>query len=330
MFDSRHLSRRQVLAGASASAALSMLSVPARAKAPLQGTPAPGFYRFRIGAFEATVVSDGPLDMGEPKDGVFHGLSKDQMIRGLTDNFLPVDNVRMEQNALVINTGDRLVLLDTGCGSSRMFGQSAGRLLGNLKAAGIDPKDIDAVVLTHAHPDHCWGLAADDGVPHFINAQIYVAQADLEFWTDESKIGGPAADMMKAMIGGTRKQLLPLRDRVQFVKDGQEVIPGIQAMAAPGHTVGHTVYIITSEGKTLVNAGDSAHHHVLVTENPRLKFVFDTDGDQAVASRLRVFDMLTKDRVPFVTYHFPWPGLGHLAKAGDGYRYVPASLQTVL
>jgi glyoxylase-like metal-dependent hydrolase (beta-lactamase superfamily II) len=331
MIDSMQtLSRRRLLAGASAAAALAALGSPALAKAPQQNTPAPGFYRFKIGAFEATVVSDGPLDMGEPKDGVFVGLSKDEMVRGLTDNFLPIDNVRMEQNALVINTGDRLALLDTGCGSSRMFGSNSGRLLANLKAAGIDPKDIDAVILTHAHPDHCWGLAANDGVPHFINAQIYMAQADLEFWTDEGKIGGPMADIMKAMIAGTRKQLLPLRDRVVFVKDGQEVIPGIQAMAAPGHTVGHTVYVVTSDGKTMCNAGDIAHHHVLVTEQPKLKFAFDTDGDQAVASRLRVFDMLVKDRIPFVTYHFPWPGLGHLAKNGDAYRYVPATLQTVL
>src|SRR5262245_42369523 len=181
------LSRRHLLAGASASVALSAMAVPAYAKAPLQNTPAPGFYRFKIGAFEATVVSDGPLDLGEPKDGVFQGLSKDDMVRGLADNFLPVDNVRMEQNALLINTGDRLALLDTGCGASRMFGQNSGRLLANLKAAGIDPKDIDAIVLTHAHPDHCWGLTASDGVPHFINAQIYMAQSDLEFWTDESK-----------------------------------------------------------------------------------------------------------------------------------------------
>jgi glyoxylase-like metal-dependent hydrolase (beta-lactamase superfamily II) len=330
MINSTSLSRRHLLAGASAATASALFAGPAPAKAPLQGTPAPGFYRFKVGAFEATVVSDGPLDLGEPKDGVFMGLSTQDMTRALTDNFLPLDNVRLEQNTLVINTGDRLALLDTGCGSSRMFGQHAGRFLGNLKAAGIDPKDVDAVLLTHAHPDHCWGVLTDAGAPHFPNAQIYMAQADLEFWTDESKAGGPAADMMKAMIGGTRKQLLPLRERIVFVKDGQEVIPGIQAMAAPGHTVGHTVYVITSQGKSLVNAGDIAHHHVLVTEQPKLKFAFDTDGDQAVASRLRVFDMLVKERMPFVTYHFPWPGLGHLAKNGDAYRYVPAVMQTVL
>ena len=101
-------------------------------------------------------------------------------------------------------------------------------------------------------------------------------------------------------------------------------------MAAPGHTVGHTVYLITSQGRTICNAGDIAHHHVLVVENPRLAFVYDTDGQQAVASRLRVFDMLASQRIPSITYHFPWPGIGHIGKQGNGYRYFPALMQTVL
>jgi glyoxylase-like metal-dependent hydrolase (beta-lactamase superfamily II) len=323
------LSRRRLLAGASVAAAASFVggASPVMAKAPMQNTQAPAFYRFKVGAIEATVVSDGPLPMGEPKPDVFVGLSKEQLTKALTDNFLPTDNVVLEQNALVINTGDKVALFDTGMGTDKMLGPSTGRLLTNLKAAGIEPKDVDAVVLTHAHADHCFGLMTDDGTRNFPNAQIYIAQSDFDFWTDEAKLGN---EMLKAFIAGARKQLLPNRDRMVFVKDGQEVLPGVQAMSAPGHTVGHTVYMITSQGKTICNGGDIAHHHVVVVENPRLAFAYDTDGKQAVASRLRVFDMLATQRLPLLAYHFPWPGMGYLAKQGDGYRYFPALMQTAL
>ena len=168
---------------------------------------------------------------------------------------------------------------------------------------------------------------ADDGSRNFPKAQIYMAQADLDFWTDEGKLTDP---QLKDFIAGTRKHLLPNRDRMVFVRDGQEFLPGIQAMAAPGHTVGHTIYVITSQGKTLCNVGDIAHHHTMVVENPRREFVFDTDGKQAVASRLRVFDMLASQRVAAVTYHFPWPGLGNIGKRGEAFRYYPMPLRTVL
>ena len=325
--DRSSLSRRQILAAGAASLSYATLPRAAFAKAPMANTQAPAFYRFKVGGFEATVVSDGPLHMGEPNAGVFSDVNKEQMVKELTDNFLPTDDVLLEQNALVINTGERVVLFDTGVGSTKIMGPDSGRLISSLKAAGLDPKDVDAVVLTHAHPDHCWALMADDGSRNFPNAQIYMAQADLDFWTDEGKLTHP---QLKDFVAGTRKHLLPNRDRMVFVRDGQEFLPGIQAMAAPGHTVGHTVFVVTSQGKSLCNAGDIAHHHTMMVENPRRAFSYDTDGKQAVASRLRVFDMLASQRVASVTYHFPWPGLGHIGKQGDGYRYFPMPLRTVL
>jgi glyoxylase-like metal-dependent hydrolase (beta-lactamase superfamily II) len=323
--DRFNLSRRHVLAGLSATAALS--GTPAFAKAPMLNTQAPAYYRFKIGAFEATAISDGPLHLGEPQPNIFVGVGKEEFTKALSDNFLPTDNVKLEQNALVVNTGERLVLFDTGTGAQKLMGPDTGRLFANLKAAGIDPKDIDAIAITHAHPDHCWGLLSESGERNFPNAQIYLSQADFDFWTDEAKL---SVDAIKAFVDGTRKQLLPNRERIVFFNDGQEFLPGIQAMAAPGHTVGHTVFMVTSQGKTLCNAGDIAHHHVLVPQNPRLEFLFDTDGKQAVASRIKVFDMLAAQRIPLLAYHFPWPGIGYLGKQGEGYRYYPSPMQTAL
>lgn len=322
------LSRRGLLIGAGLSALGGALAPAglAHARAPMIGTAAPAVHRFKIGAFEATAISDGPLVMGEPSANVFKGLSKEAFSKVLGDNFLPTDVVRLDQNVLVVNTGEKLVLFDTGVGSTRLMGDLTGRMLANLKAAGVAPADIDAVVLTHAHPDHCWGLMGEGGL-NFPNAQIYMSQTDLEFWTDPAKASMPG---IGGFIEPTRKQLLPNRERIVFVKDGQEVLPGIEAIHTPGHTVGHTSYVVTSDGKALCVAGDIVHHHVISLETPKLEFAYDTDGLQSVASRLRMLDMLANRRIPMLAYHFPWPGIGYVSKHGDSYKYVPAALQTVL
>jgi glyoxylase-like metal-dependent hydrolase (beta-lactamase superfamily II) len=299
------------------------------AAAPMSNTQAPYFFRFNHGRMQGTVVSDGPLPLGEPS-GVFFGTSKEEFARMLSSNYLSPTNVVLEQNALVINTGDNLVLFDTGMGSSTMFGPTTGKLLASLKASGIDPRDIDAVVATHGHGDHVWGIIGDDGTPHFPNAQIYISQADFDFWTDEASLQMKEPAYMKTFVGGARKNLLPLRDRIVFVKDGQEFLPGIQAIATPGHTVGHMVYMITSGGKSLCNIGDLAIHQILLVEKPRIEYAYDTDPKQSANTRVRILDMLAAQRIPLLAYHFPWPGIGHIGKQGDGFRYYPAPMQMVL
>jgi glyoxylase-like metal-dependent hydrolase (beta-lactamase superfamily II) len=322
------ISRRTAILGAGAvtsAAALAAGAPGAAAKAPFAASQVAYWYRFPVGKFQATVVSDGPLPLGKPAD-TMKAVAESELTKSLADNFLPTDNVVLEQNALVLNTGTRLVLFDSGMGTSRMFGPTSGRLLRSLREAGINPAQIDDVVCTHAHIDHVGGLASATGVRYFPNATIHIAKSDYDFWTAEAKV---ADKDLGAFVKHARQNLMPYRNRLKFVEDGKDVLPGVQAMSAPGHTVGHTIFVIKSENKTLVFTGDTTHHQVLLTERPRTEFAYDTDPKLAVQSRLKVLDMIAKDRLPMLAFHFPWPGVGHLARQGDGYRYYAQPMEIV-
>jgi glyoxylase-like metal-dependent hydrolase (beta-lactamase superfamily II) len=326
MRDLNLLSRRSLLQGGSALAAAGLMGVaPAAAKAPMTNSQAPTFYRFKLGTAEATIVSDGPLPLGDPTQA-FLGLTKEEIARQLDSNFLPLANAVLEQNSLIVNTGNQLILFDTGMGSAKDFGDTTGKLLNSIKQAGIDPKDIDAVVMSHAHIDHLGGNVGDDGKSNFPNAQFYIQQSDLEFWTDEKLASGP----LKSFLAQAKKNLLPVRDRIVFFKDGQEFLPGITAIGAPGHTVGHTIFNISSGGKSIAYIGDLTHHPVLLMEKPLTEFAYDTDPKQAAQSRVRLLNMLAANKTPILAYHFAWPGVGHVAKQGDGFRYFPSPMQMAL
>src|SRR3954452_19028962 len=194
------VSRRSLLAlGAGLGA--SLMGGSALAKAPKLGTQSPYFHRFNLGGAEVTVVSDGPLPLGDPS-GTFVGVPKEEVKKMLSDNFLSPENVVLEQNSPIVNMGDKLVLFDTGMGSSKAFGPTTGRQQKSMAEAGIKPEDIDAVVFSHAHIDHIGGVVGEDGKPLFPNAQYYITQSDFDFWIDkDNKLG----DAWKDFVAHARK-----------------------------------------------------------------------------------------------------------------------------
>lgn len=322
------ISRRALLGAAAATLATPALvtaATEARAAAPFRNDLPPAWYRFKLGGYELTIISDGRLPLGKPEPA-FPASPPEEIRNLLTSNFLDPASATLEQNALVLNTGRQLILFDTGMGesmgaASQMFGPTTGKLLANMKAAGIEPSQIDMVVLTHAHCDHCWALVDAQGNRNFPNAQVAVSETDLRFWTDDSNKKGP--DFMVPFIDGAKKNLAAYRDRMVMVQDGKEVVPGVTAYATPGHTLGHMVYFISDGNNTIVNTGDLAHHQVLLLKKPLWEFAFDTDPKLSAQSRFRMLTRLAADKHPVISYHFPWPGLGHVQKAGEGFEWYP-------
>jgi glyoxylase-like metal-dependent hydrolase (beta-lactamase superfamily II) len=318
------ISRRGLLGAAAATAAASLLpGLPAMAAAPFRNVLPPAWQRFKVGEFEATVVSDGLLPIGKPEPA-FPTAPVGELRSLLTSNFLPLDETPLEQNILILNTGRQLILFDTGMGesmgpASKMFGPTSGRMLQNMRAAGIEPDQIDLVVLTHAHCDHCWGLVDAAGNRVFPNAQVALSETDLKFWTDDANKKGP--EFMVTFIDGAKKNLLAYRDRMIMVKDGQPVAPGVVAIATPGHTMGHHCYAVTSGNATMVNTGDLAHHPVLLLRRPMWEFAYDSDPKLSAQTRTRMLDRLATDKHQILSYHFPWPGLGRVVKEGDGFGW---------
>ncbi len=228
------VSRRSLFAlgaglGLSSLGASAMLGDVAQAKAPKLGPAPQHFYRFTVGDAEVTVVSDGGLDLGNPK-GTFTGVSDEEMSKMLTDNFLNPADILLEQNSPIVNMGDKLVLFDTGMGTSKMFGNTTGRQQKSMKEAGIKAEDIDAVVFSHGHIDHIGGVVGEDGKSLFPNAQFYIAESDFIYWMDYDKAG----PKMKDFVDHARKNLTPVRDRLVFYKDDQEFLPGIDRAGGAG------------------------------------------------------------------------------------------------
>lgn len=290
----------------------------------------PQWARFEHGSFACTVISDGVIELG-PANRTFPGSDPETVDELLRRSYLPVDRVLLNINILVVETEAGRVMFDTGVGAARewgrrKFGEHSGKLLENMRAAGIAPSDIDVVALTHAHPDHAWGLVDDEGHPLFPRATVAVSRLDHDFFTDPERLADAEDAAALDRFGGASRNLLPYRDRLRLLEDGDQVIPGVTALLTPGHTPGHAAYLIESEGETLINWGDLCHHEVLLLQKPGWQFVMDNDGPAAVLQRLRILDLVDANRYGVLGYHFPFPGLGHIVEQGEGYRWQPTDL----
>ncbi|MBP1850515.1 MBL fold metallo-hydrolase [Rhizobium halophytocola] len=276
---------------------------------------------YKIGDFDMVVVRDGASASDDPGGTFGTDQPKEEVAALLEKNFLPTDKFVNTFSPVLINTGSDVILFDTGLGEGARA-NGGGRLIEGMTAAGYTREQVTAVVITHMHGDHIGGLM-EKGEPAFPNARYITGQTEYDFWTDDARVGTPAEANHKAVM----EKVKPLSDQMTFIVDGAEVVSGISAMAAFGHTPGHMIYKVESGGKTLILTADTANHFVLSLQRPDWEVRFDMDKKVAAETRKRVFDMIATDRLAFLGYHMPYPALGYAEKLDTGYRFVPVTYQ---
>lgn len=313
-------SRRGVLAAAGAAAALAAPAGPAFAAAPAAGRQSPGVYRYKVGEFEVTALTDGLAR--RPLNGDFVRNAPLEEVRGaLRDAFISPDLLPITFTALVVNTGGRLVLIDAGTGGR--MAATAGQLGENLAAAGIDPRAVDTVVISHFHPDHIGGVRTQAGDLAFPNAEVSVPEAEWAYWTDESE-ARRAPSYMKKAFETVRDVLVPMAKELRRYRGEAELAPGLTAIPAAGHTPGHSAFRLSSGAEQLIVWSDTTNHPALFVRNPGWHAIFDMDAEAAETTRKRMLDMVATDRLLVAGYHFPFPAVGHIAQRGrHEYAFVP-------
>jgi glyoxylase-like metal-dependent hydrolase (beta-lactamase superfamily II) len=320
------LNRRTLFKSAAVMVATSAISARATASATKSGREIAGVYRYRLGSFEITAVYDGfwnrPIDAKFVRNAPY-----DAVKQALADGFMPPDTLAMPFTPLLVNTGTKLVLIDTGSGGQ--LAATAGSLVDNLAAAGVEPKMIDAVVISNFHPDHIDGLRGKDGDIVFPEAEILVPRIEWTFWMDDANLAAASA-LYRPYFLNVRRVFPDLQESVRPFDGEQEVVPGITAVSAPGHTPGHCAFALASGNRSMMVLCDTTNHPWLFARHPDWQPILDMDGPLAVRTRKRLLDRVAAEKMPVAGYHFPFPGYGHILKTASGYEFVPAIWQAAL
>ncbi len=290
--------------------------IPAMAR-----TQVPGYYRTMIGQFEVTALFDGTLDF-HPE--LLKNMNRQAIDEALSHHYGRSTGIQTAINAYLIHTGDHLVLIDAGAG--KFFSEDRqGRIVENLKAAGYQPEQVDTIIMTHLHGDHTGGLSDRDGIPVFPNATVYANRIENEYWLSEQQAAAAPVER-QIFFKMARESAIPYlsSEKWEPVEAGSEVVPGIRAIAAYGHTPGHTAFEVTSDGQTLLIWGDIVHSHVIQFSHPEVAIEYDSETSQAVRTRQNLLKEVAAKRELVAGMHLPFPGLGYVIAEGNGkYSWIP-------
>lgn len=320
------ITRRTLLAGSTAAVGASAVSSfhfasPVKAAAPLSGKQASGFYRRKVGDIEVTHVYDGIWMLDHAPTFVRNAEFADVQ-KALGDAFAPAGKVPIPFTPLVVNTGSKLVLIDTGTGAR--MSPLAGTYMDNLTASGVDPKTVDVITISHFHGDHINGIRLKDETLAFPNAEIWVPAPEWAFWMNDENMN-KAPEAARGAFMNARRVFKDLGERVKQFEPGKEIVAGVNSIAAHGHTPGHTAYAISSGGQTMLTIVDATNIPALFVRNPGWHAMFDAIPDMAEATRRKLLDMAVTDKLLTTGYHWTFPGASYVAKEGNGYRLVPAA-----
>ncbi|KRW57528.1 MBL fold metallo-hydrolase [Pseudomonas sp. TTU2014-080ASC] len=296
-------------------------STAALAAPAAQTEQVPGYFRLAIGDATVTALYDGYVELAP---SLLKGMEGKEIEKLLARSFQKTDpGFQTAVNAYLVHTRDNLVLVDAG--AAKCFGPTLGNIVQNIEAAGYKPSDVDTILVTHMHPDHLCGVTSAEGKAAFPNASLWAAQADADFWLSE-KVAAAAPEAAKGLYQMAKAAVQPYKDAGKYhtFKQGDALVPGLSVVPTPGHTPGHTSFLLQSAEQSLLLWGDIIHSHAVQMQHPEVSMEFDVDSTQAIKTRKELLKKVADNGWWIAGAHLPFPGIGHVRSEQNGYAWVPA------